>query len=89
MALGADRPQVLRLILREGLILALVGLAIGLIGGVLVGFAGRGMLYGVARLDYATLSSVAALLFAAAMLACFLPARKATKVDPMVALRCN
>jgi putative ABC transport system permease protein len=89
MALGADRPQVLRLILREGLILALVGLAIGLIGGVLVGLAGRGMLYGVARLDYATLCAVAALLFAAAMLACFLPARKATKVDPMVALRCN
>lgn len=89
MALGADRPQVLRLILREGLILASIGLAIGLVGGVFVGRAVQSMLYKVAALDLTSLCAVAVLLFAAALLACYLPARKATKVDPMVALRCN
>ena len=89
MALGADRPQVLRLILREGLILASVGLAIGLVGGIFVGRAVQSMLYKVAALDFTSLCAVAVLLFAAAMLACYVPARKATKVDPMVALRCN
>lgn len=89
MALGADRPQVLRLILREGVILASIGLVIGLVGGVFVGRAVQGMLYKVSALDFASLCAVAVLLFAAAIVACYLPARKATKVDPMVALRCN
>jgi putative ABC transport system permease protein len=89
MALGADRPQVLRMVLREGLILASIGLAIGLAGGVFVGRVVHGMLYKVAALDFGSLCAVAALLFGAALFACYLPARKATRVDPMVALRCN
>jgi putative ABC transport system permease protein len=87
MALGATRSQVLSLVLREGLVLAVFGLALGLLGGVLVGRAVQSMLYQVGAIDPVTLSGVALLLFAAALLACYLPARRATKVNPMVALR--
>ncbi len=89
MALGADRSHVLRLILREGLVLALFGLGVGLLGGILVGRAVQSTLYQVGAIDLPSLCMVAALLLAAALLACFLPARRATRVDPMVALRCE
>jgi predicted permease len=89
MALGADRSQVLKLIMKEGLVLALIGLGLGLLGGVLVGRAVQSMLYQVGAIDPPTLCVVAFLLLAAALLACYLPARRATKVDPMVALRCE
>lgn len=87
MALGAAREQVLAVIFKEGLVLALLGLAIGMGGAALVGHAMSGMLYGVGSFDFLALVGVALVLFAAAMIACYLPARRATKVDPMVALR--
>jgi putative ABC transport system permease protein len=89
VALGATRSQVLRLILREGLVLALFGLGLGLLGGALVGRAVQSTLYQVSAIDPLTLCAVALLLLAAALLACYLPARRATRVDPMVALRCD
>ena len=87
MALGAAREQVLRLILKEGLALALIGSAFGLAGAVLVGRAMRGMWYGVGTVDLSAFAGVALLLLGAALLACYVPALRATKVDPMVALR--
>jgi predicted permease len=87
IALGADRSQVLWLILNEGFILALIGLGIGLLGGLLVGHAIQATLYGVGTIDLPALIVVAVLLLIAALLACYFPARRATKVDPMVALR--
>ena len=87
MALGAAREQVLGLILKEGFALALIGSALGLIGAVLVGRAMQGMLYGVGTIDISAFAGVAAVLLGAALLACYIPARRAAKVDPMVALR--
>jgi putative ABC transport system permease protein len=87
MALGAAREQVLALILKEGLALALIGVGLGLIGAGLVGRAMRGMLYGVGTFDVSAFAGVAVILFGAALLACYVPAQRATKVDPMVALR--
>jgi putative ABC transport system permease protein len=77
------------MILREGLALALFGLGIGLVGGILVGRAVHSTLYQVGTIDLPSLCAVAALLLAAALLASFLPARRATRVNPMVALRCE
>ncbi|MFZ0955702.1 MAG: ABC transporter permease [Candidatus Sulfotelmatobacter sp.] len=87
MALGASQDHVLALILKEGVILAAIGLGVGLVGACFVGRAMRGLLYGVGTIDIAAFSAVAAALFAAALLACYLPANRASKVDPMVALR--
>jgi len=87
MALGAGQNRVMRLIVREGMILALVGFALGSGGAVLVGRAMRGMWYQVGTVDVSALSAVSALLLASALLACYLPARRATQVDPMQALR--
>jgi putative ABC transport system permease protein len=87
MALGASQEHVLGLILKEGVILAAIGLGVGLVGACFVGRAMRGLLYGVGTIDVVAFSAVAATLFAAALLACYLPANKASKVDPMVALR--
>jgi putative ABC transport system permease protein len=78
---------VLGLILKEGVILAAIGLGVGLVGACFVGRAMRGLLYGVGTIDIVAFGAVAATLFAAALLACYLPANKASKVDPMVALR--
>jgi putative ABC transport system permease protein len=87
IALGAAREQVLSLILKEGLALALIGSAFGLAGAVLVGRGMRGMWYGVGTVDFSAFTGVALLLLGAALFACYVPARRATKVDPMVALR--
>jgi putative ABC transport system permease protein len=87
MALGASQDHVLGLILKEGIILAAIGLGLGLVGACFVGRAMRGLLYGVGTIDAAAFSAVAVTLFVAALLACYLPANKAAKVDPMVALR--
>jgi predicted permease len=87
MALGASQDHVLGLILKEGIILAAIGLGLGLVGACFVGRAMRGVLYGVGTIDVAAFSAVAFTLFIAALLACYLPASKASKVDPMIALR--
>ncbi|HST23586.1 MAG TPA: FtsX-like permease family protein, partial [Blastocatellia bacterium] len=87
MALGASRVQVFSLFLREGAILALIGSAFGLAGAYLVGRAMQATLYGVGALDAVAFIGVAVVLLVAALLACFFPARRASKVDPMIALR--
>ncbi len=87
MALGASQDHVLGLILKEGIVLAAIGLGIGLVGACFVGRAMRGLLYGVGTIDVAAFSAVAVTLFVAALLACYVPANRAAKVDPMVALR--
>jgi putative ABC transport system permease protein len=87
MALGASRDHVLGLILKEGIMLAAIGLGLGLVGACFVGRAMRGLLYGVGTIDVAAFSVVAAAMLAAALVACYVPANKAAKVDPMVALR--
>ena len=87
MALGAERSDVMRLILKHGLILAGAGLAVGLLGSVVFTRLMASLLFGVSPTDGITLTAVAVLLAGVAMLACYVPARRATQVDPMVALR--
>lgn len=87
MALGASRGDVLLNAMGSGLRMAVMGLALGLSGAYGIGHAMQGMLYNASPLDLPALSAVTALLLAAALLACYIPARRATAVDPMVALR--
>src|SRR5215469_5600815 len=86
-ALGATRTNLLALILRQGMLLAAVGSIVGLFGAILTSRALRSLLFGVSRLDRFTYFSVMALLLFVSALACWAPARRATKVDPNVALR--
>ncbi|HTH48359.1 MAG TPA: FtsX-like permease family protein, partial [Candidatus Limnocylindria bacterium] len=87
MALGAQRNDILGLVFRQGGRLIGLGVAFGLLGGLtLTRFLGS-MLFGVSAHDPATFAVIAVLLAAVALLACWLPARRATRVDPMVALR--
>ncbi|MCI0689816.1 MAG: FtsX-like permease family protein, partial [Sporichthyaceae bacterium] len=87
MALGADTGRVRRLIVGQGAWLAAGGLAIGVAGALAVTDVLGNLLYGVGATDPATFAAVAVVLGAVAILASYLPARRATKVDPMVALR--
>jgi putative ABC transport system permease protein len=87
MALGAAPAHVLRLVLKEGLLLALIGLAIGLGGTYFVGRLMKSLLYQITAVDPAAVSTVSMVLLFAAFLACYIPARRATQVDPLVALR--
>jgi putative ABC transport system permease protein len=87
IALGAGQGQVLGLILREGLLLALAGLGFGLLGAYFLGRAMQSTLYGVGAIDFSAFGAVAAVLLVSALAACYLPARRAAKIDPMVALR--
>jgi putative ABC transport system permease protein len=87
MALGAGRSEVLRLVVIEGLRLTLLGLSVGLAGAVATTRLLSSLLYGVKPHDPSTLISVAILLAAVAVLASYIPARRATNVDPMLALR--
>jgi len=87
IALGAQGRDVLRLILAQGLKPVVVGSVIGLIAALALGRVLSSLLYGVTATDPATFAIVALLISLAALLACYLPARRATRVDPMVALR--
>jgi len=87
MALGADRRQVLKLVLKEGTLLALLGMCLGLVGAFFVGHALQSFLFGVGTVDLGAFAAVSILLLCAALLACYFPAQRAAKVDPMVALR--
>jgi putative ABC transport system permease protein len=86
-ALGAQRRHVLALVLKEGLGLALVGLVLGLGGAFLLGRVMQGMLFGIEATDPVAFGSVSLLLLAAALVGCLLPAYRAARVDPLVALR--
>jgi predicted permease len=87
MALGARREDILRLILRQGLRLTLLGMGLGFVASVLLTRVFASMLFSVGPTDPETFLAVALLLAGVALAACLLPARRATRVDPMVALR--
>jgi ABC-type antimicrobial peptide transport system permease subunit len=87
MALGARRADVVFLMVRGGLRLALIGVTIGFAGAFALGRAFHSTLYGISSVDYASLSAVAAVLLSVAVFASWVPARRAAHVDPMVALR--
>jgi putative ABC transport system permease protein len=87
MALGAQVSDVLKLVLRQGMMLALAGEVIGLVGAFALTRLMRGLLFGVTPNDATTFVVVAGVLAVVALFACYIPARRATKVDPLIALR--
>lgn len=89
MAVGADRRQVIGMVLLKGLTLVGRGLVLGSFGSLLVSHILRSMLYGMEGINFAVLAAVSGTLLAAAMLGCYFPARRAAKVDPISALRCE
>ncbi len=89
IALGAQSRDVLRLVIGDGMRMTAIGMAIGLGGGYVVSRLMSGVLFGVNGADWVMFIGVSALLAGVALLACWIPARRATKVDPMVSLRCE
>ena len=89
MALGAETGDVIKLIVKQGMVLALIGAVIGVMLAVAVTRLLASLVYGVTATDPATFAGVVLFVIAVAVLACYLPARRATKVDPMIALRCE
>ncbi|MGH9961514.1 MAG: ABC transporter permease, partial [Pyrinomonadaceae bacterium] len=87
MALGAQKRDVLRLILGQGMLLVLIGVAVGLASAVAMTRLMETLLFGVSPTDPTTLAVITLLLAVVALLACYIPARRATRVDPLVALR--
>jgi ABC-type antimicrobial peptide transport system permease subunit len=89
MALGAQRRNVLALVVGRGIKLAVMGVMIGLLGALALARVLTNLLFEVKPLDPITFAVVSLLLFTVAALACWLPARRAAQIDPMVALRCE
>jgi ABC-type antimicrobial peptide transport system permease subunit len=89
MALGATRGSIMAMILREGLVQTVVALLAGLLLGLAVARVGASQLYGVSSADPVSILVTVVLLGATSVLAGYLPARRAAKVDPLVALRCE
>jgi putative ABC transport system permease protein len=87
MAMGASQRDVLKMVLGQGLLLGLIGVAIGAAGALALTRLIRGLLFGISSFDPVTFVMMAALLTAVTLIACWAPARRATRVDPMVALR--
>ena len=87
MALGASRRVVLAMVIRNGLVLTVIGIAVGLAAALALTRLLTSLLYEVKPTDPVTFVAVSLLLLAVALLACYIPARRAAKVDPMVALR--
>jgi len=87
MALGAGRREVLNLVLRQGFTMITLGLALGLAGAMLMTRVLRTLLFGVSTTDPSVFAAIVVLLSATAWIATYLPARRATRVDPLVALR--
>ena len=87
MALGAQAGDILKLVWKSGVSLILIGVAIGLAGALALTRLITSLLFGVTATDATTLATVSAGLIAVALLACYIPAHRATKVDPLVALR--
>jgi predicted permease len=89
MALGAQRLDVLKLVIGQGLTLTIIGMAIGSLAALALTRAMKSLLFGVSATDPSTFVGVAVLLAGVALLASYIPARRASRVDPMVALRCE
>jgi putative ABC transport system permease protein len=87
MALGAARASIFRLVLGHGISLMVVGIGIGLVGAIAVGRGLMSLLYNVGALDAGAVITAVLTLLAVALIACCVPARRATRVDPIVALR--
>jgi putative ABC transport system permease protein len=87
LALGAQKSSIMRMVLHQGLRLAIIGAALGLICALIVSHLMAGLLYSVRPTDPLTFTAVAMLFIGIALLACYIPARRATKVDPIIALR--
>jgi predicted permease len=87
VALGAEPREVIGLVLRQGLFVWLVGIAAGTAGSVMLGRAISGILYGTAPTDPSTLVAVAVILLLVTLAACLVPARRAVRIDPMIAMR--
>jgi putative ABC transport system permease protein len=89
MALGASRCQIMRLVLGDGMLLTFIGILLGLAGSVALTRVIESFLFGVSSTDVLTFVGVSLLLGAVSLLAAYVPARKATRLDPTVALRCE
>jgi putative ABC transport system permease protein len=89
MALGADRNKIVRKIIGEGLALTLVGIVIGLLTAVGLTRALSGFIIGINHLDPLSYGGTIVVMIAATLIACYFPAPRASKVDPMIALRCE
>ena len=89
MALGANQRTVLRLVVKQGMTLALGGVAIGLIAALVFGRLVSSLLFGVKSTDPLTFAGIAILLAIVALVASYIPARRAARIDPMICLRCD
>ena len=87
MALGASSTDILKMVMGQGLIVTLIGIGIGLLGTVIIARTLSSLLFGVSATDLPTFAGVSLLLIGVSLLACYIPARRAIKVDPMDALR--